>query len=272
MSDLTSAALENARALLQRIYGYEAFRGLQAQVISDVLEGLDALADLPTGGGKSLCYQLPALLRYGCAIVVSPLIALMQDQVEALQQLGVRAAYLNSSLLPLQADAIEHDWLHDRLDLLYVAPERLLQPRTLNLLLQVTPALFAIDEAHCVSQWGHDFREDSLLLSELHERFPTIPRIALTAPADERCRAARQHRHQLFLDGDHGGCCHDGSWRLVLGADECCGLGVEGHALWHGCAGALAADPVLRGGRGERGAALCLFPAGFWRGAGGERV
>lgn len=143
---------------------------------------------MPTGGGKSLCYQIPALLRPGCAIVVSPLIALMQDQVEALKQLGVRAAFLNSSLGPGAALAVEESWLSDRLDLLYVAPERLLQPRMLERLDGVTPALFAIDEAHCVSRWGHDFREDYLQLSVLHERFPAVPRIALTATADARTR------------------------------------------------------------------------------------
>ncbi|MEM6302904.1 MAG: RecQ family ATP-dependent DNA helicase, partial [Pseudomonadota bacterium] len=186
-----------ALAALEQVFGYTAFRPPQGEIVDCLLRGEDALVIMPTGGGKSLCYQLPALLRDGCAIVVSPLIALMQDQVEALQQLGVRAAYLNSSLLPQQADAIEHDWLHDRLDLLYIAPERLLQARTLSLLEQVTPALFAIDEAHCVSQWGHDFREDYLLLSELHERFPEIPRIALTATADERTRKEIAQRLQL---------------------------------------------------------------------------
>lgn len=152
---------------------------------------------MPTGGGKSLCYQIPALLREGCAIVVSPLIALMQDQVEALQQLGVRAAFLNSSLTPEDARAIEQDWLDGRLDLLYVAPERLLQARMLSLLDQLTPALFAIDEAHCVSQWGHDFREDYLGLSELHQRFPEVPRIALTATADARTRQEIAERLKL---------------------------------------------------------------------------
>jgi ATP-dependent DNA helicase RecQ len=152
---------------------------------------------MPTGGGKSLCYQIPALLRRGCAIVVSPLIALMQDQVEALQQLGVRAAYLNSSLTVQEAGAIEQAWLNNRLDLLYVAPERLLQPRMLSLLDQLRPALFAIDEAHCVSQWGHDFREDYLLLSELHQRYPEIPRIALTATADARTRQEIAQRLNL---------------------------------------------------------------------------
>ena len=169
---------------------------------------------MPTGGGKSLCYQIPALLRPGCAIVVSPLIALMQDQVEALKQLGVRAAFLNSSLSPGAAHAVEESWLCDRLDLLYVAPERLLQPRMLELLDRVTPALFAIDEAHCVSQWGHDFREDYLQLSALHQRFPAVPRIALTATADARTRqeiAARlrlQEARHFIASFDRANICY----------------------------------------------------------------
>jgi ATP-dependent DNA helicase RecQ len=188
---------DRALHVLEHVFGYSDFRPPQDEIIEGLIEGRDALVIMPTGGGKSLCYQIPALLRPGCAIVVSPLIALMQDQVEALQQLGVRAAFLNSSLTRETAQRIEHDWLHDRLDLLYVAPERLLQPRMLAMLEQVTPALFAIDEAHCVSQWGHDFREDYLLLSELHERFPRVPRIALTATADARTRAEIAGRLQL---------------------------------------------------------------------------
>nr|WP_040362396.1 DNA helicase RecQ [Congregibacter litoralis] len=182
---------------LQHVFGYPAFRPPQQEIITTLLRGEDALVIMPTGGGKSLCYQIPGLLREGCAIVVSPLIALMQDQVEALQQLGVRAAYLNSSLAPEEARSIEQDWLDDRLDLLYVAPERLLQPRMLALLDQMTPALFAIDEAHCVSQWGHDFREDYLQLSALHERYPQVPRIALTATADARTRQEIAERLNL---------------------------------------------------------------------------
>ena len=178
-----------AKDALERVFGYTEFRPPQEQIVRCLLDGEDALVIMPTGGGKSLCYQIPALLRQGCAIVVSPLIALMQDQVEALQQLGVRAAYLNSTLAPEDAAAVQQAWLDGRLDLLYVAPERLLQPRMLALLEQVTPALFAIDEAHCVSQWGHDFREDYLQLSELHRRFPGVPRVALTATADARTRA-----------------------------------------------------------------------------------
>ncbi len=184
------------------MFGYPAFRAPQQEIISALLNAEDALVIMPTGGGKSLCYQIPALLRTGCAIVVSPLIALMQDQVEALQQLGVRAAFLNSSLNPDDARSIEQDWLDDRLDLLYVAPERLLQARMLALLDQVSPALFAIDEAHCVSQWGHDFREDYLQLSVLHERFPGVPRIALTATADARTRQEIAERLKL-TDAHH---------------------------------------------------------------------
>ncbi|GAB5413380.1 MAG: DNA helicase RecQ [Congregibacter sp.] len=182
---------------LEHVFGYTSFRAPQDEIIHTLLAGEDALVVMPTGGGKSLCFQIPALLRDGCAIGVSPLIALMQDQVEALQQLGVRAAFLNSTLSGDEAAAIERDWLHDRLDLLYVAPERLLQPRMLDMLASVKPALFAIDEAHCVSQWGHDFREDYLQLSELHHRFPEVPRIALTATADARTRAEIAERLQL---------------------------------------------------------------------------
>lgn len=172
--------------ILQHVFGYDRFRPPQEDIINCLHRGEDALVIMPTGGGKSLCYQIPALLREGCAVVVSPLIALMQDQVDALRQLGVRAAFLNSTLAPEQAAAIEQDWLANTLDLLYIAPERLLQPRTLALLERATPALFAIDEAHCVSQWGHDFRADYLQLEQLQQRFPAVPRIALTATADPR--------------------------------------------------------------------------------------
>src|SRR4051812_13315909 len=143
---------------------------------------------MPTGGGKSLCFQLPALLREGTALVVSPLIALMQDQVAALRQLGVRAAFLNSSLEGREAYMVEKEFADGKLDLLYVAPERLMMPRMLEALAQSRLALFAIDEAHCVSQWGHDFRPESLQLSVLHERFPKVPRIALPATADPQTR------------------------------------------------------------------------------------
>jgi ATP-dependent DNA helicase RecQ len=177
-----------ALAQLRHVFGYDAFRGEQAAVVDHVAAGGDALVLMPTGGGKSLCYQLPALLREGTAIVVSPLIALMQDQVEALKQLGVRAAFLNSTQDAGEAAAIERQLLDGGLDLLYVAPERLLTPRFLSLLDRARIALFAIDEAHCVSQWGHDFRREYRELTLLHQRWPQVPRIALTATADAPTR------------------------------------------------------------------------------------
>src|SRR6187549_3143097 len=170
--------LATAREVLHRVFGHAEFRGQQAQAVEQLLAGGDALVLMPTGGGKSLCYQVPALLRRGTAIVVSPLIALMQDQVEAMKQLGVRAAFLNSSLAAEQAAAVERGLLAGEFDLLYVAPERLLTPRFLSLLEQSDIALFAIDEAHCVSQWGHDFRPEYRQLNLLHERWPRVPRIA----------------------------------------------------------------------------------------------
>ncbi len=175
---------DTALGLLNRVFGYPAFRGRQAEIIETLAGGGEAMVLMPTGGGKSLCYQIPALLRDGCGVVVSPLIALMQDQVAALRELGVAAAFLNSSLSPQAAAEVEADFVGGRLKLLYVAPERLLTPRFLQLLAQARVALFAIDEAHCVSQWGHDFRPEYLGLSQLHERFPQVPRIALTATAD----------------------------------------------------------------------------------------
>ncbi len=176
----------SARALevLGRVFGYKAFRGAQQAIIERVIGGGDALVLMPTGGGKSLCYQIPALVRDGVGVVVSPLIALMQDQVDALKLAGVRAAFLNSSLDAREARTVEQAFERGELDLLYVAPERLLTERFLALLERAPVALFAIDEAHCVSQWGHDFRPDYIQLSVLHERFPAIPRIALTATAD----------------------------------------------------------------------------------------
>ena len=174
--------------VLRSVFGYENFRNHQADIVRQLIDGGDALVLMPTGGGKSLCFQIPALVRSGTAIVVSPLIALMQDQVDALRQNGVRAACLNSSLSGPEARDVEQALLAGELDLLYVAPERLMMPRMLELLDRSPLSLFAIDEAHCVSQWGHDFRPEYIQLSILHERFPAVPRIALTATADERTR------------------------------------------------------------------------------------
>lgn len=184
--------------LLRRVFGHPGFRGEQRQIVDHVAGGGDALVLMPTGGGKSLCYQLPALLRDGCALVVSPLIALMQDQVEALRQLGVRAAFLNSTLDANAAADVERQLLAGELDLLYVAPERLLTNRFLSLLDRARIALFAIDEAHCVSQWGHDFRPEYRQLTVLHERWPDVPRIALTATADAPTR--REIAERLALE------------------------------------------------------------------------
>jgi len=179
---------KNAVQILETVFGYEQFRGRQQEIIEHLLAGQDALVLMPTGGGKSLCYQIPALLRPGVGIVISPLIALMQDQVNALHQLGVNAAYLNSSVPPETVATTERQLHAGQLDLLYIAPERLTQPRTLAMFQRLNIALFAIDEAHCVSQWGHDFRADYLQLSMLQEQFPEVPRIALTATADARTR------------------------------------------------------------------------------------
>ncbi len=184
--------------ILQHTFGYSAFRPPQDRIIDHLVGGGDALVLMPTGGGKSLCYQIPALVRSGTGVVVSPLIALMQDQVAALTQYGVRAAFLNSTLTAQQAQAVEVQLLRGELDLLYVAPERLLLPRTLELLERAKLALFAIDEAHCVSQWGHDFRPEYIQLSVLHQRFPQVPRIALTATADEPTR--KEIIERLALD------------------------------------------------------------------------
>jgi ATP-dependent DNA helicase RecQ len=189
--------MQTGLQLLNTVFGYPAFRGAQAGIIAHVAAGGDALVLMPTGGGKSLCYQIPALLREGCAVVISPLIALMQDQVAALTEAGVNAAVLNSSLDAQAAYQTERDFAHAKLDLLYVAPERLMTPRFLELLGRAKLALFAIDEAHCVSQWGHDFRPEYIQLSVLHEQFPGVPRIALTATADELTRAEIITRLQL---------------------------------------------------------------------------
>ncbi len=178
----------SARELLRAVYGYAAFRGQQEEIIEHVAHGGDAFVLMPTGSGKSLCYQLPALLRSGVGLVVSPLIALMQDQVAALRELGVRAAYLNSTLSAAEAARVEADARRGALDLLYIAPERLLTPRCLDLLSAMQLSLIAIDEAHCVSQWGHDFRPEYLGLGVLSDYFPGVPRLALTATADEVTR------------------------------------------------------------------------------------
>ena len=185
--------------ILRSVFGFEAFRGEQAAIVDHVVGGGDALVLMPTGGGKSLCYQVPALCRPGTAVVVSPLIALMRDQVEALRQLGIRAAALNSSLAPGEAIHVERELEAGELDLVYVAPERLLTRTFLALLERCRLALFAIDEAHCVSQWGHDFRPEYRQLAVLHERFPAVPRLALTATADVPTR--RDILEQLKLTG-----------------------------------------------------------------------
>lgn len=189
---------QQARKILQRVFGYESFRGNQQAIVDQVVGGGDALVLMPTGGGKSLCYQIPALVREGTGVVVSPLIALMQDQVDALLELGVRAAFLNSTQDWQQAREVERAFLAGELDLLYVAPERLLTDRCMQLLERGRIALFAIDEAHCVSQWGHDFRPEYLGLSCLHERWPEVPRIALTATATAETRGEIVQR--LALD------------------------------------------------------------------------
>lgn len=177
-----------ALEVLQNVFGFSDFRHNQQTIVDHLISGGDALVLMPTGGGKSLCYQIPSLIRSGTGIVVSPLIALMQDQVMALKELGVNAAFLNSSLSAADANAVEAQLEAGQIDVLYVAPERLLSNRMLALLDRVNIALFAIDEAHCVSQWGHDFRPEYQKLRLLHERFPEIPRIALTATADKRTR------------------------------------------------------------------------------------
>jgi ATP-dependent DNA helicase RecQ len=178
----------NALSVLNSVFGLPGFRGAQEEIVRHVTDGGNCLVLMPTGGGKSLCYQLPSLLREGCGIVVSPLIALMRDQVAGLLEAGVKAAVLNSTLSLSEAAAVEARLLAGDLDLLYIAPERLLTPRCLALLDRAKIALFAIDEAHCVSQWGHDFRPEYIGLSVISERFPDVPRIALTATADELTR------------------------------------------------------------------------------------
>src|SRR5476649_649618 len=189
----------NALSVLNHVFGLPGFRGAQQEIVRHVVDGGNCLVLMPTGGGKSLCYQLPSLLRRGCGIVVSPLIALMRDQVAGLLEAGVKAAVLNSTLSFEEASAVEARLLKGDLDLLYIAPERLLTPRCLSLLGRADIALFAIDEAHCVSQWGHDFRPEYIGLSVIAEKFPGVPRIALTATADDLTR--REIVDRLGLDG-----------------------------------------------------------------------
>ncbi|WP_372360881.1 DNA helicase RecQ [Agilicoccus flavus] len=190
-------ASSSALDVLRRVWGYEHFRGDQARIVDTLVGGGDALVLMPTGGGKSLCYQVPSLVREGTGVVVSPLIALMADQVDALEALGVRAGFLNSTQSPAQRRETEAAYLSGELDLLYLAPERLKVPDTARLLDGGTIALFAIDEAHCVSQWGHDFRPDYLALSVLSERWPGVPRVALTATATAETRTEIADRLQL---------------------------------------------------------------------------
>ncbi|NRB40140.1 MAG: RecQ family ATP-dependent DNA helicase, partial [Pseudomonadales bacterium] len=187
-----------ALAILEKTFGYPAFRGAQQDIIDTVCQGQDALVIMPTGGGKSLCYQIPSLIRQGCGIVISPLIALMQDQVDALKQLGIHAAFLNSSQTWQEQQAIEQALREGQIQLLYVAPERLILPATLAMLQQLPIALFAIDEAHCVSQWGHDFRPDYLRIGELR-RTLNVPIAAFTATADAETREEIGTR---LFDGD----------------------------------------------------------------------
>jgi ATP-dependent DNA helicase RecQ len=193
----TGYLLNDASDVLRRVFGYDSFRDQQQEIIEHVTGGGDALVLMPTGGGKSLCYQIPALLRPGTGVVISPLIALMQDQVDAMVHLGVRAGFLNSTQDPGQRREVEAAFIGGDLDLLYLAPERLRMEQTLRLLDRGAVSLFAIDEAHCVSQWGHDFRPDYLALSGLHERWPTVPRIALTATATEATRTEIAERLNL---------------------------------------------------------------------------
>ncbi len=191
--------MQQARDILQKVFGYDNFRLNQADIVNAVIRGNDVLALMPTGGGKSLCYQIPAMVRDGTGIIVSPLIALMQDQVDALRQLGIGAAFLNATQDYRTRMQVTNDLKAGELDLLYIAPERLLTEQMLDFLDRARLALFAIDEAHCVSQWGHDFRKEYQRLSQLHERFPKVPRIAMTATADQRTR--EEIIEQLNLHG-----------------------------------------------------------------------
>src|SRR5579871_6081039 len=201
-------AADEPGSVLRRIFGFPGFRGQQEQVVRHVIAGGDALVLAPTGGGKSICFQLPALCRHGTAVVISPLLALMDDQVAALRQLGVAAGALHSELDPAEARAVTRDLVEQQLDLLYVSPERLLANGMMDRLSHLHLSLFAIDEAHCVSQWGHEFRPEYRALACLAERFPGVPRIALTGTADVRTRddilhALRMDTAEVFLASFH---------------------------------------------------------------------
>ncbi|MFE3192467.1 DNA helicase RecQ [Nocardia sp. NPDC059240] len=197
VGNLVDAGSDPAHQVLRKTFGYDSFRGPQREIVEQVISGGDALVLMPTGGGKSLCYQIPALVRPGVGVVVSPLIALMQDQVDALQAVGVRAGFLNSTQFPDERRTVEAQFIAGELDVLYLAPERLRLESTAQLLDKGKISVFAIDEAHCVSQWGHDFRPDYLGLSMVHERWPDVPRIALTATATEATRKEIAERLDL---------------------------------------------------------------------------
>jgi len=206
MSQFQVPSPQTPHDVLRSYFGFDDFIGLQESIISNTVAGGDSLVLMPTGGGKSLCYQIPSILRHGTGVIVSPLIALMQDQVQGLTQMGIRAACLNSSLDPHEAWDVEQRMETGQLDLLYVAPERLFKPGFIDFLTRCNPALFAIDEAHCVSQWGHDFRPEYMQLAILHEQFPNVPRLALTATADEPTqrdivRNLRLEQAQVFATG-----------------------------------------------------------------------
>src|SRR5215469_3486925 len=201
-------AWEDPASVLRRVFGFPGFRGQQEQVVRHVVAGGDALVLAPTGGGKSICFQVPALCRPGTAVVISPLIALMDDQVAALRQLGVAAGALHSDLDAAEARSVTRDLIEQQLDLLYISPERLLASGTLDRLSRIRLALFAIDEAHCVSQWGHEFRPEYRGLACLADQFPVVPRIALTATADRRTRddilrALKMERAETFVASFH---------------------------------------------------------------------